>query len=210
MFHTQLKIFLTSGLFLFSVLFFSFSQAHAGKKILKVMTYNVNALPWPLKAKKKPLMKFIGHKIKERVEAGNAPDIVVLQEGFVKGVKKHIVKFSGYPYYVRGPKFHEQSKEQAEDCVVIRRPRRAPRYINCGSGKLLNSGLYVMSQHPILESKQRIFGEFCSGADCFANKAIVYTKIQVDGVPLPLNILTTHMNATGKSSGDRELKLSCW
>ena len=72
----------------------------AEKMTLRVLSYNVNDLPWPLRKKAKSQMKFIGRDLARRRAEGTAPDIVLLQEAFTNRSKK-LVKKAGYPYVKR-------------------------------------------------------------------------------------------------------------
>jgi endonuclease/exonuclease/phosphatase family metal-dependent hydrolase len=129
-----------------------------------VMTYNVHALPLDFSIPSR--FAEIGDQLAARRAAGTAPDFVVLQEAFVEGVQD-LIDRSGYPYFVEGP---------------------GPSTLQ------LNSGLYMLSEYPLLDPTTIIYNK-CAVADCGARKGIVAVRVQLPGVPEPIVILTTHMQA---------------
>ncbi len=166
-------------------------------KTLKVLSYNINGLPFPLKARKKPLFIYIREELKKREIIGRAPDIILIQEAFTKKAYKHLISQLDYPYVLKGNISKTPSKERLEKCKEEGiRPKK------CYSNKLLNSGLYVLSKYPILNWDRVNFGSSCSGFDCFSNKAGIY--LEVDGGKFGnIDIFTTHMNASGKAIGGK-------
>ena len=178
--------------------------AAAGKITLRVLTYNVNDLPWPLGKKRKKAMKHIGRDLARRLKEGTAPDIVLLQEAFTKKSKK-LVKYAGYPYVAKGPgrRKDEGSAGQANGKITLKNESRGTK-----SKAYVGSGLYVLSRYPIVDKKYELFGHYCTGGDCMANKAIILVRVQLPGMKTPLDIITSHMDANSrkKSTPKRRLR----
>jgi endonuclease/exonuclease/phosphatase family metal-dependent hydrolase len=159
--------------------------AYAESVELKVMSYNINGLPWPLKKNKKPLFMEIARLINLQKKDGTAPDVILIQEGFRPETKDMIAALD-YPYVFKGPK--DSDKNPLDNNK------------NESRGAVISGGLWILSQFPILKSDKIPFGASrCTGFDCYANKGIAYVQIQVPGVG-PVDILSTHMNSN-KASG---------
>jgi hypothetical protein len=53
-----------------------------------------------------------------------------------------------------------------------------------------------MSRYPIIESRAEPFSKSaCAGYDCLSNKGALFARIAVPGLPSPVDLFTTHMNA---------------
>ena len=76
-------------------------------------------------------------------------------------------------------------------------------------GKIMNSGLYVLSDFPILRKEiQPFYASECAGFDCGSNKGVLWVEIEIPGMPGYLQMFNTHMNANGSTTGvdnDRNL-----
>lgn len=175
----------------------------AGKVTLRVLTYNVNDLPWPLGKKRKKPLKHIGHDLARRLKEGTAPDIVLLQEAFTKNSKK-LVKYAGYPYVAKGPgrRKDEGSAKQANGKITLKNESRGTK-----SKAYVGSGLYVLSRYPIVDKKYELFGHYCTGGDCMANKAIILVRVQLPGMKAPIDIVTSHMDANSKKKSTPKRRL---
>lgn len=163
--------------------------ATAKQMTLRVLSYNVNDLPWPLRKKSKKRLKYIGNDIGRRKGEGTAPDVVLLQEAFTKR-SKALLKNANYPYVIKGPGRRKDEGSLGNDkwrTLAEDRGTRSKAYVG--------SGLYILSKYPIVERKFELFGDDCKGNDCFANKAILLARIQLPGFKTPLDIVTSHMNA---------------
>lgn len=165
-----------------------------------VLTYNVAALPWPLRSNRTQSLKLIGEALSDIRVDGNEPDIVLIQEGFRRSTK-HLIINSGYPNWVRGPKTNDKMPRYSDG---------APEEFKKGSkffkgekiGKIMDSGLYVLSNWPILFKKtQPFYARECAGFDCGANKGVIWVEIDVPGMPGHLQMFNTHMNANGATTG---------
>jgi endonuclease/exonuclease/phosphatase family metal-dependent hydrolase len=175
----------------------------AAKVTLRVLSYNVNDLPWPLRKKAKKPMKYIGNDLGRRLQEGTAPDIVLLQEAFTDN-SKLLVKNANYPYSAKGPGRRKDrgSAQQANGKIKLRVENRGT-----DSKAYVGSGLYVLSRYPIVDIKYELFGHYCTGADCMANKAILLVRVQLPGMKTPLDIVTSHMDANSKKKGSKKKRL---
>jgi endonuclease/exonuclease/phosphatase family metal-dependent hydrolase len=140
----------------------------ANVRELKVLTYNVKALPVLTDLDR---LKRIGEILAERRRAGDEPDVVVLQEAFDRKARR-VRNRAGYPYAIRGP-------------------RDGGLFANA-------SGLEVLSNHPIVERHQRRLHD-CAFPECLVAKSVVAVTIELPGVPAPVQVLTTHLQADSRN-----------
>lgn len=135
-----------------------------GELVLKVLSYNVKGLPWITNLDR---LHRIGEILAERRERGDEPDVVLLQEAFVRESRR-IRRRAGYPYAVRGPS---------------------------GDGIFANdSGLEVLSNHPIVARYARKLND-CAFPECLVRKGIVGIELELPGAPGPVQVFTTHLQA---------------
>ncbi len=167
---------------------------------IDVLIYNIAALPWPIRSNRAKATKLIGDELAAMRARGEQPDIVMLQEAFRSSVK-HLVRRSGYPNWVRGPLVGDKMPDYSD---------RAPEEFKKGRsfwkgeriGKIMDSGLYILSDWPILgKSTQPFFRKECAGFDCGANKGTLAVGIDVPGMPGYLQMFTVHMNAGPSATG---------
>jgi len=174
---------------------------------LSILTYNIAALPWPFLKKRAGPIKAIGEELRKLRDKGVGPDIVLIQEGF-RSSTSLLVEASGYPNWVKGP---ERSDEADESRSHVPKAFKKRRNMFKGEllGRIMNSGLYVLSEWPITSKTIEPFyrGE-CAGFDCGANKGILWVEITIPDMPGHLQMLTTHLNSRGSSgaSSERALK----
>jgi endonuclease/exonuclease/phosphatase family metal-dependent hydrolase len=161
---------------------FTQSFAHAGpiqSFSLNVLTYNIKGLPsFAAQGYDENRYGDIGRILAKRMKGGNGPDVVLLQESFVSRTAE-LRAIAGYPFYAQGP----------------------------GSAQLLgvDSGLYILSRYPILKQETQAFGpELCTSWDCYSNKGVQFAQIQLPGMPIPLEIYNTHMQASRKADFVRQ------
>ena len=158
----------------------------SGKAYVRILSYNVKGLPSIINSYKKSRFPVIGKLLAERRRAHDAPDIVLLQEAFISPTLE-IHKESGYPYLHKGP---------------------SAKGINPNGkkfGKLLNGGIYVMSEFPFKKTERMNFpSNSCGTFDCFANKGAQYVSVRIPGMPFDLQILNTHTQAEPKYEAIRE------
>lgn len=159
---------------------------------LRVMTYNIAGLPAPLKAGRAEAIARIGDSLAEMRAAGTAPHVVLIQEGFMDAPMAELIARAGYAHVARGP--DAALPAPARDAGM----RGAQRLRGEGLGKALGSGLYILSDFPILETRMAAYGD-CAGVDCLANKGAMVAQVALPGAPAPIAVANTHMNAKKKS-----------
>jgi endonuclease/exonuclease/phosphatase family metal-dependent hydrolase len=139
---------------------------------LHVMSYNIKGLPGFLTSGEYKSERYgtIGKLLAERAVKGGAPDVVLIQEAFSENTRA-LLKAARYPHLAQGPEYKTWLG--------------------------LNSGLYILSRHPIVAKATREFKSYpnCSGWDCFANKGVQFARILVPGLPRPLDLFNTHLQA---------------
>ena len=174
---------------------------------VSVLTYNVEGLPWPARRKRGPQLREIGRQLAELRQKNTAPDIVLLQEAFTSEAASIAVR-AGYRNYVAGPPAREArppTSEEADRSLVGRRKRTKGE----GFGHFLSSGLYVLTDFPIVSVDRQPFRRReCAGFDCLANKGILHARIIIPSVPAPVDVFNTHLNSRGAAgvSYERSLK----
>lgn len=143
----------------------------AAERQLEVMTYNVKGLPWPAAFGRPGALAAIADRLGQLRAEGRAPQVVVLQEAFTDEAQS-IGARAGYRYRAIGP---------AGDAA-------------------LGSGLVILSDYPIVSLRAMLFPDgACAGVDCLASKGAMAARIAVPGVALPVEVVTTHLNANGRS-----------
>jgi endonuclease/exonuclease/phosphatase family metal-dependent hydrolase len=148
------------------------AAAPARRRILKVLSFNIKGNPeaW-ISGWGKRRFAVIGDELARRRAAGDAPDVVVLQESFGPGTSL-LRRHAGYPHMAEGPR---------------------------ADGTLLDGGLWTLSLHPIAESRSMAFThDTCGKFDCWATKGMHLTRIRVEGVPFPVDVHNTHMQSGGR------------
>jgi endonuclease/exonuclease/phosphatase family metal-dependent hydrolase len=139
---------------------------------LKVLSYNVKGLPLITDLDR---LKRIGAILAERRKRGDEPDVVVLQEAFVRKAER-VRNRAGYPYAIRGP---------------------------AGGGIFANdSGLEVLSNYRIVARRERTLND-CAFPDCFVSKAILGVDLELPGVPDVIQVFTTHLQADTRNESVR-------
>ena len=166
---------------------------------LSVLIYNVAALPWPIRGDRTRALELIGDELAAARTNGNAPDIVLIQEGFRRSMRT-LIDRSGYPNWVRGPARSDQMPNYS--LAATSEFKSGGKWTRAeGLGKITDSGLYVLSDWPILRKETSPFYRSeCAGFDCAANKGVLWVEIEVPGMPGHLQMFTTHLNAR-KSTG---------
>ena len=161
---------------------------------ISVLTYNVAALPWPLRGDRTKALELIGAELAAARAAGNGPDIVLLQEGF-RASTSRLIGLAGYPNWVRGPARDDRMPDYSDEAPEAFRDAR--RWDKAeGLGKVADSGLWILSNWPILRKETTPFyASECAGYDCAANKGVLWAEIEVPGMPGTLQVFNTHLNA---------------
>ncbi len=165
---------------------------------LDVLTYNVEGLPWPVRSGRRQALAAIGAALAAMRERGEAPDIVLIQEGFVSATET-LIALSGYANAVPGP--DRNDRPPATPGHGDRGFRRAGRRSRGERlGKWLHSGLYLLSDYPIAERRVWPF-RHCAGFDCLANKGVLFARLDIPGLPVPLQVFNLHLNSR-RASGE--------
>jgi len=170
---------------------------------LRVLTYNVEGLPWPIRTSDRGrALRRIGERLGELRANGRAPHVVLLQEAFIRAVRD-LIAAAGYPNFVRGPDADAVPPASSGSVPAeLRRNRKLLR--GEAAGKWIGSGLYILSDFPILAKDARPFSRAaCAGWDCMANKGILRAYIRVPGLPAPLQVVTSHLNSRGDAGVSR-------
>ena len=160
---------------------------------LSVLSYNLEGLAWPARSGRARYLREIGRHLDVMRRNGTGPDVVLFQEMF-RGAAKKAVAASGYPAIASGSKRARQPRRTDGEAL----PKK--RYFRDGGFglRLTGSGLAIASRYPIRGTDMSVYGA-CAGLDCFARKGIMLTQISIPGVPAPVNIYNTHMNAAEES-----------
>jgi endonuclease/exonuclease/phosphatase family metal-dependent hydrolase len=146
---------------------------------LTVLTFNIKGLPWPLSSNDGRFQR-IAEILKARRAAGNAPDLVFLQEDF-SPASKVLRKQAGFKRAVRGPH---------------------------AAVHLLGSGLTVLSDLPIRSVVRERFGSACSDTDCLAEKGILALEVDLGPEWGSIWVANTHLQAHRAFERSREQQMS--
>lgn len=193
------------GLTAVTLAFAGSNNAVAGQSpaSLSVLTYNVHGLPWPLATGRDAAFASMITQLKTMRSEGRQPHVVVLQEAFTSEAKD-IGKLSGYRYVANGPAVRDRSP--VTPTILDREfADRASFLSGEKSGKILGSGLQILSDYPIMAVRTRPFPAFaCAGYDCLANKGILMALIDVPRSATPVVISTAHFNSRHASGVSNE------
>ncbi|GGB28221.1 hypothetical protein GCM10011380_17280 [Sphingomonas metalli] len=176
---------------------------------LTVMTYNVKGLPWPIAAGRGAALAQIGRQLRQMRLDGTAPDIVVLQEAFTDDARAMIAA-TGYRHVALGA-----GADAAPDAPVTPADRAfaADARWSAGEteGKVLGSGLAILSDLPIRDVRRLSFPAFdCAGYDCLAAKGAMIAAVQLPGGRGAVDIVTAHLNSRGASGVDIARADAAW
>ena len=162
---------------------------------LSVLTYNVEGLGWPARSGRATELRAIGERLAAMRRDGTAPDVILFQEAFSDAARRAI-NLADYPAMVPGPGPTTGTRPATRKSL----PGRAQLARGELGLKLMGSGLVIASRFPILADAAQAYGRrSCAGFDCLANKGVMGAAIAVPGVPSPIYIYNTHMNARGAS-----------
>ena len=159
---------------------------------LSVMSYNIKGLPWPLAAGREAATSAIGQRLAAMRSDKAQPHVVLLQEAF--GDRANTLnKAAGYPYVVIGPQVsrpdarHSLGPAFAADAQWVKGEQ---------SGSLIDSGLAVLSDYPVIKIERYAFPEgACAGYDCLAAKGVFVAWIDVPDAGEPIAVVNTHLNS---------------
>ena len=137
----------------------------SGSVEIKVLTYNIKGLPLVTNLDR---LEKIGDILAERRLRGDEPDIVLLQEAYVRRAEQVRAR-AGYPH------------------VIIGADGQRGVFTN-------SSGLELLSNFPIVAKYSRLF-DACAFPECFISKGIVGATVEIPGVPYPVQVFNTHLQA---------------
>ncbi len=162
-------------LFLWPLASFGKAAVFSNKLTLRVLTYNIKGLPtFAAPDYDEDRYADIGRILARRQKEGTAPDLVLLQESFVVRTKE-LRDHANYPHIARGP-------DEGRGIASL---------------MSLDSGLYILSRYPIVKEETKAFGtSLCSEWDCYANKGVQFARLQIPGLPFPIDIYNTHLQAS--------------
>ena len=168
---------------------------------LSLMTYNVEGLPWPVRFSRDAALARIRDRLETLRMQGEQPHIVALQEAFTAEAKA-VGPQSGYRYVADGPG-KDLAGAPASRPADREFERQTSIFRGERSGKLVGSGLQILSDYPILSIRRMAFPSYaCAGFDCLANKGALLAMIAVPGLSEPLAIVDVHLNSHKASGAD--------
>lgn len=161
---------------------------------LRVLLWNVEGLPWPIRSGREPKLAHIADWIAARRRAGLGPDLLLLHKAFVPQASR-IPVAAGFASIVPGPALAAR-----RDLPAAKPPvgyaDDAHRWKGERLGKWLDSGLYVATDLPVAAAASEAFGaDSCAGYDCLSNKGALLAALQIPGAPEPLYLFNTHRNS---------------
>jgi len=171
------------------------SPAGESSITLDVLTYNIEGLQWPARSGRARSLRAIGAKLRALRAAGDAPDVVLFQEVFSPAAVRSVVD-TGYPSIASGPSRRRRSVYSIDAALPGRpRPTKGEQGL-----RLMTSGLVIASRYPITQTVSDAYSrKACAGFDCLSNKGVVLATVAIPGVPEPIALANTHMNARAAS-----------
>lgn len=178
---------------------------------LRVLLWNVEGLPWPIRSGREAKLAAIADWIAKRRKAGLGPDILLLHKAFTPEASQ-IAKKGRFAAIVPGP---ELDQHRAPPTIAAGKAcgRRCWRTLPAtpppagfvegarwwkgeGIGKWLDGGLYIATDLPLNYDESEAFGpDSCAGFDCLSNKGAALIRINIPGAPAPLFVFNTHRNS---------------
>lgn len=167
------------------------APAEKASATLDILTYNVEGLQWPARSGRAPSLRRIGKILQALNASDDAPDLILFQEVFSRAAIRS-VKASGYPYMAGGPSRTQRSIDRTQ----VKKPGKPPLLKGELGIRFAGSGLVIASRYPILAIMSDPYSrKTCAGFDCLSNKGVMMVRVAVPGLPSPVDIASTHMNA---------------
>ncbi|KQZ64496.1 hypothetical protein ASD67_08490 [Sphingopyxis sp. Root1497] len=161
---------------------------------LRVLQWNVEGLPWPIRSGRKEKLAHIADWIAKRRAAGLGPDILILHKAFTPEASR-IAVAAGFRTILPGPA-RDQRRELAAAPPPAGYADAARWWKGEHVGKWLDGGLYVATDLPAMGVVSTAFGrDSCAGYDCLSNKGAQFLALPLPGAPEPLAIFNTHRNS---------------
>ncbi|RVT91275.1 endonuclease/exonuclease/phosphatase family protein [Sphingomonas crocodyli] len=180
-------------------------ELHHRADEISVLTYNVEALPWPIKSGRGEDLARIAERLRMLRQAGVAPHIVVLQEAFTEDARA-IGRLAGYRYQAFGPAAEASRTDMPLPADFV---AKRSWYLGERSAPVLSSGLAIFSDFPILATRSAAFAA-CAGLDCGANKGVLVATVKAPGMAEPIEIATTHLNCRKSSMTSPQRNLTAY
>ncbi len=159
---------------------------------LSVLTFNIKGLPWPIASGRPVAFVAIAERLRLLRAQGIQPRIVVLQESFTEDAKR-LGTLAGYRYMAFGS---ERTGTASEAPLGPTYAAAGQTIKGEGVGAVLDSGLTILSDYPILKVARMAFPEgACAGYDCLAAKGALIAWVKLPGSEQPLAVVTTHLNS---------------
>ncbi|MGC6400295.1 endonuclease/exonuclease/phosphatase family protein [Sphingomonas sp. FW199] len=172
---------------------------------LSVMSYNLEGLTWPARVGRRPFLAEITQEFARMKAAGELHDVIGFQEACITDALRTAAT-TPLANLALGPRAPTPSGlPKSRDPVIRKR-----NYLRGEWGiRFMGSGLAIASRYPIIAQFSQPYGPTsCAGCDCLANKRVLLVRIVVPGLPDPVEIATTHMNAQGASKAPPEKHLA--
>lgn len=208
---TLIQIFAFLSMML-TFLFPLFASSNLAEKTkLRVMTYNLHAIPCIYPEKFNGILKTIGvnqcpdntywsRTVNERLDEltiilnnmeqkGELPDVLLLQEAFSSKIS--ILDDSGVDRLIRNSPFSNYVKGPPGKITSILGAGLAYAFHVIGT---VDSGLVTLSRYPIKKAARKAFKK-CRDTDCLANKGILYTQIEIPELGQTIDVFNTHYQA---------------
>jgi endonuclease/exonuclease/phosphatase family metal-dependent hydrolase len=159
---------------------------------LSVMTFNVKGLPWPIASGRPMAFSGIAERLRLMRSQGIQPHIVVLQETFTQDAKR-IGALAGYANVTFGSTIAPATRRSP---LGVKFGDEAQTIKGEGVGAVLDSGLTILSDYPIVKTARLAFpAGACAGFDCLAAKGVLVAWVKLPGNARPLAIVNTHLNS---------------
>lgn len=157
-----------------------------------IMSYNVKGLPWPIAVGRDQAISAIGQHLAAMRAIGVQPRVVLLQEAF-RDTAKALGRAAGYRFVVTGPQVASSDQLQplgqafADSAQWIKGEE---------SGSLVDSGLAILSDYPVVRIERYAFPEgACAGYDCLAAKGVLVAWLAVPSAGEPVAVIDIHLNS---------------
>lgn len=161
---------------------------------LRVLLWNVEGLPWPIRSGRGEKLEHIADWIAKRRAGGHGPDLLFLHKAFTPEASR-IAVAGGYRSIVPGPAV-DQTRTLQSHPQPTGYAEKGHWWKGEHVGKWLDSGLYIATDLPVLAMAAEPFApDSCAGFDCLANKGGLAMRVAVPGAPAPLTLFNTHRNS---------------
>jgi endonuclease/exonuclease/phosphatase family metal-dependent hydrolase len=161
---------------------------------VSVLTYNIRGLPWPVADDRASALAGISDRFRAMRRTDTAPHIVALQEAFTSDARQ-VGREAGYRHVVEGPTVRDMAIVPISPADRLF-ASQAHWWKGETEGKLVGSGLQILSDYPVRRVKRIAYPDFaCAGYDCLASKGALLVTIDMPGAPTPIDVVTTHLNS---------------